>query len=97
MVASIGERKRENVSFVCESRLLVCACEEQCDEIGPFLKFLGTKVAQIFSKHFWAIVKNGTFYVKLTFILFGQLLEKIGQLFTPTSGHSGEKYEMNIK
>ena len=54
-------------------------------------------MAQIFSKHFWAIVKNGTFYVKLTFILFGQLLEKIGQLFTPTSGHSGEKYEMNIK
>ena len=30
----------------------------------------------------------GTFYMKLLCILFGQRLEKIGLLFTPTSSHT---------
>ena len=33
-------------------------------------------------------MKNGTLYVKLMLILFGQLLEKIGLHFSPTSGHT---------
>ena len=33
-------------------------------------------------------MKNGTFYAKLMWILFGQLSEKIGLLFTTTSGHT---------
>ena len=36
-------------------------------------------------------MKNGTFYVKLMWTLFGQLWEKIGLLFTLTSGHSDRK------
>ena len=40
------------------------------------------------SNNFGLIVKNGTFYVKLIWILFEKLLEKIGLLFTPTSGRT---------
>ena len=36
-------------------------------------------------------MKNGTSYIKLMLKLFGQLLEKIGLLFTPTSGHTADK------
>ena len=34
--------------------------------------------------HFWSVVKNGTFYIKLLLIPFGQLLEKIGLFFKTT-------------
>ena len=34
-------------------------------------------------------------YVKLHWLLFGQLLEKIGLLFTPTSGHSAVMMDRN--
>ena len=66
--------------------------KEQCDLIGRFLKVLGNKVPFKSSpniwQQIWAIVKNGTFYIKLMWILFGQLLQKIGLLFTPTSDHT---------
>ena len=52
--------------------------KEQCDLIGRFLKVLGNKVPFKSSpniwQQIWAIVKNGTFYIKLMWILFGQLL-----------------------
>ena len=52
--------------------------DDQCERIGRFFKVLGNKVPcksspNIYQK-FWAIVKNGTFYIKLMWILFGQLL-----------------------
>ena len=34
-------------------------------------------------------MKNGSFYIELLQILFGQVLEKIELLFTLTSGHTG--------
>ena len=34
-------------------------------------------------------MNNGTFLVNLLWLIFGQLLEKIGLHFTPTSGHTG--------
>ena len=59
---------------------------------GDFSNFLGTKffakIAQIFSNILRLLWKMA-FYVKLMWILFGQLMEKIGLLFTPTSGHTG--------
>ena len=61
----------------------------QCDQIERFLKVLGKKVpcksSPNIRQHFWANVKNCTFYIKQMYILFGQLLEKIGELFTLTS------------
>ena len=64
----------------------------QCDQIGRFLKVLANKVpcksrSNIY-QHF-GNCENGTFYVKLMWIVFGELLEKFGLLFTPTSGHTG--------
>ena len=61
--------------------------ELQSDQIGRFLKLL---IAQ----QIWTIVKNGTFYVKLMWILFGQLLYTIGVLFTPASGDTGNILEV---
>ena len=66
----------------------------QCDHIGPVLKALGNKVSckrsltdwQHFLGLFWKtsrLCKNCIGY------FFGQLLEKIGLHFTPTSGHTG--------
>ena len=43
------------------------------------------------------IVKNGTFNVKLMWILFWQLLKKIGLLFTPTSGHTGHSLNTQVR
>ena len=57
--------------------------------LGYFWKFLGAKflakVAQILSNNFWLLWK-WHFYVNLMWILFGQVLDQIGLLFTPTSG-----------
>ena len=51
------------------------------DHIGQFLKVLGDKIpgksSQNILQRFWAVVKNGTFYIKLMWILFEQILEKI--------------------
>ena len=62
--------------------------------LGDFLKFLGikflAKVAQIFLNNFGIFWKLCTFYIKLMWILFGELSEKIALLFTPTSGHTGD-------
>ena len=44
-----------------------------------------------------SIVKNGTFYVKLLRNLFGQLLQKIGLLFTPTSGRTESDLSIFVK
>ena len=52
---------------------------EQCDQIRRFLKGIGSKVpfkrSPNIERQFWALVKNGTFYVKLMWILFGHILE----------------------
>ena len=65
---------------------------DQNDQIGRFFKVLGKKVpcksCPNIQQRFWAMVKNATFYVKLMWRLFGQLLQKIGQPFTPPSGHT---------
>jgi len=52
-----------------------------------FLQRLG----KIFG-HFWAILKNVTFKVKLMQLYFGQFLENIGQLLIQTSGHTAAMY-----
>ena len=41
--------------------------------------------------NFWPKVKSNIFHVKPLRLVFGQLLEKIGQLFNSASGHSGQK------
>ena len=64
----------------------------QCDQIGLFLKDLGywfswwksPNILQLFG----VIVNASTFLVKLLWLIFGQLLEKIGFHFTPISGHT---------
>ena len=38
----------------------------------------------------WAILKKHFLSKNLLWILFGQHLEKIGLLLTPTSGHTGD-------
>ena len=67
--------------------------------LGDFLKALGanflSKVAQIFSNNFGLLWKC-SFYIKMMWILFGQLLEKIEPLLTPTSGHTGPKDQSSI-
>ena len=66
--------------------------------LGDFLKFLATKfqakVEQMIG-NFLGYFENFPFYVKLVWLLFGQLLEKFGLLFTPTSGHSGAESSMS--
>ena len=56
--------------------------DAQCDQIGRFLKVTGTnlvtKIAKIFLRHLRAIVKNGTFYVELLWILLGNFCRKLG-------------------
>ena len=58
--------------------------KKQCDQIGRFLKVLGNKVPCKSSpnteQHFKPFVKYGTFNVKLMWLLFGQVLVKIGLL-----------------
>ena len=39
--------------------------------------------------NFLGYLEKTHYYVKLHWLLFGQLLEKFGLLFTPTSGHTG--------
>ena len=61
--------------------------------LGYFRKVLVTilikKVAHKFGK-LWAILKKHFLSKNLLWILFGQHLEKIGLLLTPTSGHTGD-------
>ena len=40
-------------------------------------------------QHFWAAVNNGIFSENCCGYFLGQLLDDFGQLFTPTSGHTG--------
>ena len=65
---------------------------KQCDEIGRFFKVLGPNfpmhVAQMLRDIFVLLVKNSTFYVKLLWLPFRQLLGEIGLLFTLTSGQT---------
>ena len=65
----------------------------QCDQIGLFLKVLGDIVSIKSSPNawwnFWPIWKATTFHIKLLWLLFGQLLEKIGLYFNLVSGHPG--------
>ena len=64
-------------------RLFILCFLFSVTRLGDFSKFLA-KVAKNFSKNFGLLWKMA-FYLKL---LFGQLLEKIGLFFTPTSGHT---------
>ena len=48
-----------------------------------------TKVAQIFEKLLCLFWKTALLKFKLMWLHFGQLLKTIGQLFIPTSGHTG--------
>ena len=61
----------------------------RCDQIGLFLKGLGTyfrpKVAEIFGNFLACVLKNVTVKQKLLWLFFGQLLVQIGQLFLPPS------------
>ena len=41
--------------------------------------------------NFGAILINGTFHIQLRWIPFGQLLEKIGLILIPTSGHTASQ------
>ena len=65
----------------------------QCDQIGRFLKVLADKDSiksvQICLGNFWTNAKSNIFHVKLLWLLFGKLSEKIGLLFNSASGHSG--------
>ena len=60
--------------------------------LGEILKVLGDNFFHISNPNveldFWSLAKNGTFYVELLWIHFGQFLEKIGLLFIPSSGHT---------
>ena len=81
---------------ICSGALGHC----QCDQIGRFLKFKGTKflakVAQIFSNNVGILWRMALFTLNWCGY-FGQLSEKIGLLFTPTSGHTGHcKYLSRI-
>ena len=62
--------------------------------LGDFGKLLATKFlakeAEMIGT-FWAILKNLTLMKKLHLLHFGQLLEKIGLLFTLTSGHTASE------
>ena len=59
--------------------------------LGDFLKFLATtflaKEAQMIG-NFLGYFENLTLMLKLHWLIFGQLLETIGPLFTPISGQT---------
>ena len=67
-------------------------CESSVSRFGDFWKVLATKFLAKVAKmigNFLGYLEKTHYYVKLHWLLFGQLLEKIGLLFTPTSGHTG--------
>ena len=65
---------------------------EQYDQIGLFLEVFGNKFSNKSSPNvwwlFWAILKNVICLVNLLWLLFGQLFQKFGQLFSPKSGYT---------
>jgi len=69
-------------------------CYKQRDQIGRFLKFFATKFVAKGARMICNILGNFEkphSCVKLFRLLYRQLLEKIGLLFTPTSGHTRYK------
>ena len=96
LFAVASERKlcaweRDSNSSPSRSKHFLGPCY-QCDQIGRFLKVLGNKVpcksSHNILQQFWAIVKMALFTLNWCGYLFGQLLEKMGLLFTSTSGHT---------
>ena len=73
--------------------MVCCENGSQCDQIGRFLKVFGNKISSKRSPNDWQIFGLfwKTSYEKMHWLLFAHLLEKIGLLFTPTSGHTGRR------
>ena len=66
-----------------------------CDQIGLFLKCLGDILSLKSSQNWWLLLcyqrEKHNSLVKTTVAPFGQLLEKLGLLYIPTSSHTGKE------
>ena len=58
-----------------------------------FFKFPVDKVSYKNYPNFWATLKNTTFELKLLWLLLGE----VGQLYSLTSGHTGDVASLNVK
>ena len=71
----------------------------QCDQIGQFFKVLGNKIASKRGQmigNFLGYFEKPHSYAKTALGTFGQLLEKIGLLLIPTSGHTASKRDGHL-
>ena len=84
---SIRERTEKKIQ---KQNYFIIIVHEQCEQVGRFLKVVWTTLVTKIDKIFSDTLGH---FEKLHFLrrtagdTFGQLFEKISQLFTPTSGH----------
>ena len=74
-----------------DKKIFISDDRDQCDQIGRYLKVLGDKISNKSSPNDWQLFgqfENLSLVQILLVLLFGQLLETFGVLFTPTSGHT---------